>query len=188
MANQDRKAGLIPVKHSAGGTVRGNAYHIASGESTDIHRGDLVKSTGTGKGITKAGATDTAVGVFAGCYFTDASGDVHFEDQWAGGTQLSGDTKAEAHVYDDPNILFEIQASSDLAEADIGAMASSTSGGGNDTTGISDVELDSSSIAASAKQLKIMDLADRPDNSFGVNAKVYVLISKHELHAARTAV
>ena len=60
MSNSNSAAGLKPSRHYNGGTVRKNGYRIASGYDTDIFRGDLVKSTGTGKGIAKAAAGDRA--------------------------------------------------------------------------------------------------------------------------------
>lgn len=188
MANPDAPAGLKPVRHYRGGLARANAYRIASEYGTSIFRGDLVKGTATGKEIAKAGNSDTAVGVFAGCQYTDETGEVQYRPYWPAGTTVKTGTHVTAWVYDDPDILFEIQADADIEAADIGAMSDTADAGGDTMNGTSGVELSSSGIAASSKQLKIIDLVDRPDNAYGTNAKVLVLINKHELSAAMTAV
>lgn len=190
MANKDRPAGLIPVAHATGGTPqRMTDYRIADGYGTSLYRGDLVKSTGTGKQIAVAGATDKCVGVFAGCQYFRPDGSVVYSPNWPASTSVQSGTEVTAHVYDDPGTLFEVQVDGDLAEADIAAMGDSiNTTGGDDATGVSGMELDNTSIAVSAKQIKIMDLVRRADNDFGAFAKVRVLISKHELRGALTAV
>lgn len=189
MANKDRAAGLIPAKHSAGGTPqRLSDYRIADGYGTSIYRGDLVKSSGTGRQVNKAGTTDVCVGVFMGCQYNRSDGSVVFSNHWPASTAIQSGTEAFAYVMDDPGMLFEAQADGDLQDTNIGSMAPSVNNtSGDDATGTSRLELDSSGIAASSKQLKIMELVQRADNAYGTNAKVLVLINKHENRAVVTA-
>lgn len=190
MANINRAAGLIPVRHNAGGTPqRTNAYSIADGYATDIFRGDLVKSTGTGKQVAKSAAGNLSVGVFAGCEFVDTSGAVIFKPFWPASTSVQAGTKVISWVYDDPDTVFEVQASADVVEADIRGVADIVDGTGNSATGTSGVELDSTTISdTGSAQLKILGLINRDDNAYGDSAKVEVLINEHELRAAVTAV
>ena len=190
MANINRAAGLIPVRHNAGGTPqRTNAYSIAGGYATDIFRGDLVKSTGTGTQVAKSAAGDLSVGVFAGCEYVDTSGAVVYKPFWPASTSVQAGNEVKAWVYDDPNTVFEVQASADVVEADIRGVADIVAGTGNKATGTSGVELDSATIAATGPaQLKILGLVNRAGNTYGDSAKVEVLINEHELRAAVTAV
>lgn len=183
MPNQDTPNGLKAVRHYGGGEVRTNDYRIASGLAANIFTGDPVKTIGTGKRITVCAATDAAVGVFQGVFYVAADGTPTFARYWATGTVTSATVDAVALVYDDPNILFEIQASDALVAADIGAVANYAAGAGSTLTGISGFELDSASItvATNTSTMKIIELVPRDDNAYGANARVHVLINKHEL-------
>lgn len=188
MANNDAPMGLVPVKHSRGGTVRSSEYNIASALAANIFRGDLVKSTGTGRNITVCAAGERAVGVFMGVNYVDSAGNVTFSPRWATGTVLATGTKAVALVVDDPDVIFEVQASAAFAEADVGNVADIVAGAGNATTGQSGFELDSATLsAAGSAQLKTLALSPAPSNEYGTNAKAWVLINEHELRAALTA-
>lgn len=181
MANVDNKRGFIPVRHYSGGEVRHNVYSIASGLAANIGYGDPVKSTGTTKRITVAAAGDTVVGVFQGCYYIAADGTPTFSKNWATGTTTRGSVEAVAFVCDDPNTIFEIQASAGLAVTDVGALADFVIAA-PDANGISATQLDSTTIAGTAStSLKIVELVDRVNNAYGTNAKVHVLINEHEL-------
>ena len=187
--NINRAAGLIPVRHGNGGTERNDSYRIANEYGTDIFRGDLVKSTGTGKQIAKSAAGERSVGVFAGCQYVDATGNIVYAKYWPANTSIRTGSEVIAYVYDDPDLLFEIQADEDIEAADIGGVADIVDGSGDTATGTSGGQLDSETVASTGSaQLKIMELVNRPDNSYGQYAKVLVKINEHELRAAMTAV
>ncbi|KEZ78314.1 hypothetical protein [Salinisphaera hydrothermalis] len=190
MSNVNRAVGLLPVGHLSGGTPqRMSEYTIAGGYGTDIFYGDPVKATGTGKNIALAAAGDRLTGVFAGCQYIDTSGAIQYRAFWPASTQVQSGTQVKAFVIDDPSTVFEIQASGDLAEGDIRAAANILAGDGNAATGNSGVQLDSDSVSTgTGKQLKILGLAERADNDYGVNANVRVVISLHELAGPATAV
>lgn len=185
MANRDGATGLRPVRHYGGGVVRANEYSIASGLASNIFFGDAVKSLGTGNNITVAAAGDTLLGSFAGTFYQLASGgEPVWSPYWPANTVLLAGTEAQAMVFDDPMIVFEIQASAAFAAGDLGALSDLLANAGDIATGISRFELDSGQIAVGgADQLKILRLAARPDNELGVNAKLEVLINQHELRA-----
>ena len=84
MANQDAAFGLRPIKTSTS-SQRQNRYRIASGYNTSIFQGDLVLVATTGT-ITRAPAGGTALilGVFNGCSYVDASGEIIFSNYWPG--------------------------------------------------------------------------------------------------------
>jgi hypothetical protein len=185
MANVDRPNGLTFSRYLGGGrNVATNDYTIASAYNTSIFNGDPVKSTGTDRNVAVAAAGDTMVGVFKGCSYTNAAGDIIFSNYWPASTTA---TDIVAFVIDDPDAVFTIQGDGAIVAADIGATADLVAGTGDTTTGRSAYELNSSDIATGAG-VKIMGLVKRPDNAYGANAEVEVLINEHENRSALTAV
>lgn len=184
MANVNSAMGLRAAKHFNGGVVRLSEYQIASAYNTSIFSGDLVKVTGTTKQIAQSAANDRSVGVFYGCQYQDTAGNLIFSRYWPASTTVLTGSTTLAWVYDDPRILFEVQASTSLAAADIGTTGDVVVGTGSTTTGTSAGQLDTTGLATSGtKNLKVVQLVNRPDNAFGTNAKVHVLIAKHEYAA-----
>lgn len=188
MANANQPFGLTPVRHYLGGLVRSNDYRIASALAANIYSGDPVKSAGTGKTITVAAAGNVMLGVFNGCQYTTAVGDVVWSPRWPTGTALLTGSECICDVYDDPHILFEAQVSGSagLVAGDIGALADVTfATAGSAATGRSGAMVDQATIAQSGGDgLKIVDYARRPDNALGQYCKALVLISQHELTPA----
>lgn len=187
MANRDSAFGLKPSRHGNGGVIRFSEYFIASALASNIYRGDGVIPVNTAKRINVAAATNRLIGVFDGVHYVDSNGDVQFRPRWATGTVLKTGTTAKALVIDDPNVLFEIQGDEDIVQDDIGALADLIVGAGNNTTGQSAMELDSSTIT-SGDTLRIEEFVERADNEVGNFAKVLVRISKHYLTGATTAI
>lgn len=178
MANVNSPNGFRAVKHMTGGMIRLSEYSIASGYATAIFFGDPVEMTGTGKNIALAAASNPDnIGVFGGCRYVDAQGNQVFSKQWPA-AQVA--TEIVALVYDDPNIIFEIQGDS-IAAADIGQLASWAAGTGNTATGISGAYLASASLAGTGEPLRIMGIVPRVDNAYGAYAKVEVTFAEHAL-------
>lgn len=189
MANRDSPDGLRAVRRKDGGAVALSAHTIAGGHATAIFSGDLVKHTGTGRNIDRCAAGDRSCGVFHGCEFIDTNGDVQFKRYWPASQAVKTGTTVIAWVFDDPNVLFEVQGSAALTETMIGNVADIVTTAGNTSSGQSDMELDVATVAASGSaQLKIYGLIERDDNAYGANARVLVLINEHEYVAAITAV
>jgi len=184
MANQDAAYGLRPSRKLGGGVVVTNAYSIADGYATSIFSGDIVELTGTGNNIQIAaagGAGDTkAIGVFAGCNFIDAEGNVQFKPYWPASTSIATGTKVEALVYDDPDIIFRAQADA-IAEAAIGALADWVVGSGNVVTGKSTSEVEGSATATTGKSLKLLRLLPEVGNEYGNHGQVEVLFAEHAM-------
>lgn len=187
MANTDAPFGFRPVRHLMGGLVRSNQYHIEGGLAANIFRGDPVKSTGTTKRVTVAAAGNTIVGVFDGCQYVNAQGEIVYSNYWPTGQTVKTGTVPIAYVFDDPNILFEVQVDGAFAEADVGQDADFVAGTGSTSTGNSAFELDSSDIGT-GDNLHIYDYVRDGQNEVGTNARVLVLIKEHELRGALTEV
>lgn len=197
--NVDRPNGLSPVMHGTGGTPqRLTAYAIADQHANDIFSGDPVKSTGSASDlngrafIDVCGASDIAVGVFAGVRYVDSNGEQQFRPRWIGGTVTQQDPRSpvEALVYDDPDMRFVVQVSgvAGLAAIDVGQMMDYLVGAGNSFTGRSAFEADQSTLGG-VGTLKLLGLnGPAVNNDFGEFADALVLINQHENRAAVTAI
>src|SRR5210317_1789298 len=160
MANVDAAFGFVPVRHLSGnGYSRANVYTITSGLAENIFTGDLCIITADGV-ITPHTATEVNnIGVFAGVSYTASDG---------------------SYVYDDPYTVFKVQSAGTTAQTNIGNCTDVVAGAGSATTGQSGFEI-SGTMAADAATAKIIALYDAPDNAFGANAIMEVLINEHLL-------
>ena len=94
----------------------------------------------------------------------------------------------QADVLDDPNQLFIIQSDEDIVQADFGKNADVVVGSGSTTTGVSAMELDSSTIATTAAlNLKLIGIYDTPENALGNFCQVVVKINEHLYGSAGVA-
>ena len=179
MANRNGPMGLRPVRKLGGGDITNNGYDIAVDYTTAIYTGDVVEMTGTGKNIAVAASGNVDnIGVFAGCSYTDSDGSTKFSPYWPG---VTGKTNVKAYVYDDPDIVFEVQGDS-VAAADIGTLVDYTVGTGSTITGLSGLTATvNGATGTTGKSLRIMRLVDRPDNAYGAYAKIEVMIAEHAL-------
>jgi hypothetical protein len=181
MANVDKAFGLRPLGNlSATGSQKQYGYEIADNQSGAIYQGDLVTIVG-GYVVKFVPATHAAaLGVFNGCFYIDpTTGKPTWKNYYPGSVNITAG-KIVADVIDDPSQLFIIQADEDVEKADIGKNADVIGTGGNTVTGVSSMELRSSTIAdTAALNLKIVGLWDVPGNSFGDFAVVVVKINEH---------
>jgi len=128
------------------------------------------------------------VGVFNGCNYIDpTTGKPTWKNYYPGSVNIT-QGKIIADVIDDPNQLFIIQVDESVAQTQVGFNADVVGTGGSTTTGVSTMELDSSTIAkAAALNLKIVGLWDVPGNAYGTNAVVVVKINEHLYGSAGVA-
>lgn len=189
MANVDKPFGLRPLGNlSATGSQKQYGYEIADNQSGVIYQGDLV-TVYDGYLVKFAPATHTAaVGVFNGCNYIDpTTGKPTWKNYYPGSVNIT-QGKIVADVIDDPSQLFIIQVDESVAQTQVGMNADVVGTGGSTTTGVSSMELDSSTIdKAAALNLKIVGLWDVPGNSFGTNAVVVVKINEHLYGSAGVA-
>ncbi len=189
MANVDKPFGLRPLGNlSATGSQKQYGYEIADNQAGAIYQGDLV-TVYDGYLVKFAPATHTAaVGVFNGCNYIDpSSGKPTWKNFYPGSVNITAG-KIQADVIDDPSQLFIIQVDESVAQTQVGLNADVVGTGGSTTTGVSSMELDSSTIAKSAAlNLKIVGLWDVPGNEFGTNAVVVVKINEHLYGSAGVA-
>ena len=183
MSNQDAAFGLRP-NSKLGSNVNSEGtteYSIASGASGNIFSGDLVKMTSAGT-ILVAAAGDLLLGVFRGCRYTNASGEVIYSAYWPNGT-VSAD--AVAFVVDDPNALFEVQsaATGSVVQTVVGNNADSVYTAGSTADGQSNVEI-SGTTGATTAQLRIVGVSTDPENSTlgtgGASGNVNLIVKINE--------
>ena len=188
MANVDAPNGFTPVRHLTGGTIRMEEMPLASAEAAAIFSGDVVElqAGGTIKVGTATSGT-AACGVFAGCSYTDVSGNKVFNKQWPAGQVTQGSADAIAYVYSDPMIVFAAQTSGTAAKADNGALVDLEATAGDTATGRSRQEIDED--ASTEDQFRQIGLVQKPDNAWGANAEIEVVFHEHvRLPAAGAAV
>lgn len=190
MANSDTPFGLVPIGRN-GGTYDGsvNLYYIPSTDGTACAVGDAVKLAGSADSrgvptIARATAGDIPVGIIVG--FVPVSTALDVPDYRA------ASTARYAQVADDPDIFFVIQEDSvggALDAASVGLNADMVFAAPSATTGISNVELDSSTALDTATlDLQIIRLWDAADNAIGTNAKWVCKFNTHQYAKGRTGV
>ena len=183
MANVVEKFGLRPYRKLDGTPLVGaqNRYTIASNHTTAIFQGDLVIPLTAGN-IDRHTANNSAavIGVFNGCFYTDpTTSKPTFRNSYPGSIVASDIT---AFVVDDPDAVFLMDADAAFTRADLYQNYSVSTGGGNTTTGISEVQLDVSVSGTNASfVIQAIDISQDPDNSdtTAANANVLVRINKH---------
>ena len=167
MATTAAPYGLKPVKLASGTSYAGatSEYLIdPAGEGTNLFYGQVVHigadgyialSTATGAdGTTNALPTGTtltgSLGVFVGCEYINAQGQVINAQYYPSGT--TGVVKA--YVVDDPNVLFQVQMDGVIDQSDIGAntffAAAQSTSTGNTRTGNSTSAMESTTVTTTA--------------------------------------
>lgn len=168
MANIDAPRGLWAIRHLSGAIPPLRRYQVDSSNASAIFSGDLVKVEADGN-VTPASAGDgsAVIGVVNACY----------DSIKKPLSYLTASTAGYVDIWDDPDTIFGIQADGNTVQSDIGATKDHVAGQGNTLTGISAHELDSD--GTSQNQLKIIGKIDTPNNDWGTNADIEVLIVEH---------
>lgn len=174
MANVDNPRGMWPIGHMTGGEIRTREY-IVTTSTGSIFVGDPLKVVTAGT-VEVAAANDgeIIIGVAA--------------EHVTSATAATAGTKIQ--VYDDPYIVFGVQADTGTAVAATCVFSKAnlnTYAAGSTTTGVSIVELDSSDIDTGS-QLKILGKIESPDNAWGEHVDLVVVFNEHFWKAAVAAV
>jgi hypothetical protein len=192
MANINAPSGLSPVCYLNGAQYNGagRVYHIPSTDNNAYAVGDPVIPNGTGDAagvpgaiLATAGTTNTVGGVVVSCAGASVYGGSYGVPQESPVVIPASKTRAYyILVADDPNIIFEIQevgTGTQLAATDISLNCSLVSGANNGF--VSGWMLDNSTKASTAAlQLRLLQLAVKPNNTFGAYAKWWVLLNNHQ--------
>ena len=186
MANIDAAFGLRPIAKvgsAPGGTTGTTKYSIGDNQSTAIFTGDPVKYKNDGT-VEVATASDALLGVFMGCFYTDPTTSKPTFRNYFPASLSPGD--AIAFVCDDPDQLYVAQQDSDGANAvaaNLNENANLVFGSGSTTTGISGVEIDSSTLATTAThQVRLIAFYYSPSNDATANnSDLVIKINNHQL-------
>jgi hypothetical protein len=187
--------GLVPVYHPSG-LDRANMYTINPTYNTAIFKGDpvILNSNGT---VTVGAAASALMGVFAGCEYVDSTGKPTLSNFYPASQSVQSGSEIRCYVYDDPNIVYEIQAVGQLsatlatAMAFIGDEADITYVAGSTSTGLSACNLNTAAMAGagSQKQFRIIGVGLAPDNAItDLYPILRVTLANTQLRAATTAV
>ena len=190
MSSTNAPFGLRPAFHPSGlDRAQAFANGIASAYNTDILKGQPVKLNSSGN-IVVAAAGDSFQGAFAGVEWTDSTGRRRVSNYWPANTAYVAGS-CVAYFYNDPNIVYEIQADGSLDQTSVGDQANlSNTTSGSNTTGLSQCTLSTTLAGAgNSAQMQIMDIAPYPDNAWGdAFTIVRVRINKSQINASVTAI
>ena len=189
MANIDAPFGFLPVGHLLNGQYDGRMrwYNIPAAYGTALHRGDVVKSSGTGQTDGKYGIVEIAA---AGNLFAGVVGSIRV-DRAVAATEhpgyLPASTGGYVGVIVDPYVVFVVQEDDGtMVITDIGEHANHVAGAGSTTTGLSGMELDSSD-AGTGDGFKILGLENREGTELSASssfANWLVVGNEHEIRGA----
>ena len=191
MANQDAAFGLRPLKTvgQQDDSTGFASYWIDAGEASAMYQGSLVLATTTGYVDIAGTGGPLNLGAFWGCFYVDPTTlKPTFKNYYPSSITPPSSKDIEAFVYDNPNQMFEIQSDNDGAStlADVFSNADYVNFGGSTLNGVSNSELDDSTIAASSDvpaQLLIIGTSRDPKNNdvtdTGGNVNWRVLVNMH---------
>lgn len=198
MANANRPSGLAPVGNILTGSYNGQTriYFIASTDGNAFAIGDPVKSSGDADTNGVAGVTLATAGAAARGVIVSAGGITRagfFGDPTNLNTTIIPATKTKGYyvaVVDDPFVIFEMQeinSGTPFTSAEVGLNANFVAGANNGF--LSGFTIDNTTEAGTATlNVKLLGLAQRSDNAYGLAAKWLVLLNSHELRAGTAGV
>lgn len=177
MASTASPYGLRPVNRVDGLPYAGAIQEFLinpSGTATNIFNGSIVALDTNGYVVlmTATGADDSTnafpagtIGVFVGCEYFNAQGQLIFSQYYPSGT--TGVVKAK--VVTDPNVVFQAQLDGTGAQAVLGAntflAAAQSTSTGSTQTGNSNVALDAT-VQTAAAAFRIVGFASGPGDAY----------------------
>lgn len=181
MASTANPYGLRPVRRSDGLPFAGAIEEFLinpAGIATNLFNGSIVAldtngfvtlMTATGAdGTTNAFPAGT-LGVFVGCEYVNAQGQLIFSQYYPANTVAPTGTVIKAKVVTDPNVIFAAQLNGSGPQAVLGAnvflAAAQATGSGNTRTGNSTVALSSTAQTAAAA-FRVVGFASTPGDAF----------------------
>jgi hypothetical protein len=179
--------GLRPAFHPSGlDRAQALAGGIPSAYSSDILKGQAVLYVAGSGTIEPVNATGDALsGAFAGVEWTDTTGRRRVSNYWPANTAYQTGS-CVAYFYNDPNIVYEIQADGSVAQTSIGLDANlSNFAAGSNVTGLSQATLNASILSTGVQgQVQILDLAPYVDNAWGDNFTIVrVQVARRQIAA-----
>ncbi len=163
---------------------------IISGYASTIYFGAPVTLSTNGT-LNIATTTSPLIGSFAGVRYQPTVTDMTTVQQYwpANQAYVSGSCTAWVFGYDDPLLVYEIQANGSVAATAVGDQANPVNPSSG-TGQFSLCSLNSSLVGAgSSGTFRILDVVPRPNNAWGDSfTNVYVQIAAHQYYPATTAI
>ena len=188
MATTAAPYGFVPVRKADGTpytgardafliTPAGVAQNIGYGSLVEINAGYVQLASGTGADATNnnlGGNAIGALGVFVGCEYINAEGQLIFAQFYPSGT-----ANATAYVIVDPGVTFQVQADAAIAQTALGHNAPLTGAQNattsvNTATGKSNIALDATTATAS-RAFKVIGFVTKAGSTIG-DARTDVLV------------
>lgn len=180
--------GLRPAYHPTG-IDRPKVYSIASAYGTAIFKGDpvILNTNGT---ITIGTAAADLLGVFNGVEYTDSTGKPNESNFWPAAQTILSGSEVRAYVWDDPDLVYDVQANGPVAQTAIGDQADVVMGAGSTQTGLSTTVMSSTLAGAGVQaQLRVIDFNRDNANAVGdLFTVVQVKIARHQYVANKVAI
>ena len=183
--------GLRPAFHPSGlDRAQALAGGIASGYSSNILKGQPVEYSANTGNIIPVTGTEAFSGAFAGVEWTDTTGRRRVSNYWPANTAYQAGS-CLAYFYNDPNIVYEIQADGSVAQTSVGNEANfSNLTAGSTTTGLSQCTISATLVGSTVQgQVRIVDIAPYVDNNWGdAYTIVRVTVAKTQFQAVSPAI
>lgn len=182
--------GCVPA-YSNSGNIAARPYSIASAYAANILKYSPVKLISDGTLQVAAAGDVDIIGIFAGVTWIDAQGVPHSSDMWTSGTVTTTNSSPFfAWVWDDPTMIFNIQADGSVALSTGGQVDFSNTTAGSTTTGLSACTASASSLTSSGQnQLRIVGIGTQIGNVWGDAFTILqVQIAQHQYAANKVAV
>ena len=173
--------GLKPVRRADGLPYAGALEEFQinpAGIATNIFNGSIVAldtngyivlMTATGADGTTNAFTAGTIGVFQGCEYVNAQGQLIFSQFYPASTVAPTGTLIKAKVVTDPDVIFQGQMDGSAAQAALGAntflAAVQSTSTGNTRTGNSTVALEST-VQTAAAAFRVVGFASTPGDAF----------------------
>lgn len=200
MANINAPFGLKPVRRLDGGVVGrvNGGYTIANAYASAIGYGDVVQCDDTYQSLQSQGGTQPVAGpnivigvstnrvqgVFAGCSYQDTQGNFIWSKNWIASTATLNSAGAQAEVYDDPSIVYQVQSDGTVLASSVGKFFTFAGNGAPNALGLSTLVLHQSSVTTTigSSDFKVLNLVQRPGySSVGIYGILEVVFTNHNL-------
>jgi hypothetical protein len=176
MTSTFRPFGLRPsrVLGGAPNNMATNRYPIANSYPTVIYKGDIVNvSLGylDNRGTTNVSTNPGGIGVFNGAYWVspDTKAPVwsnYFPASTSSAGVIEGFSTPLALVYDNPNMLYVVQADASLSLGDVGHFFNTSATTGDTNSGRSGLHLnrETKNVVGASADIQVVGLHDAPGN------------------------
>jgi hypothetical protein len=190
MASTASPYGLRAVNELGGLPYAGSTRSFLidpAGYNTNIFNGSIVAINTSGyiNIVTTNGDNSTpfpagTIGVFVGCSFTNAQGQIIYSQYYPANTASVNGSAITAYVIDDDRAVFQVQAAGTLAQTALGMNvflnAVQSTSTGSTTTGNSNTAVSISAAATSGYAFRVVGFADTPGFSAVGDAFTDILV------------